>query len=522
MVSLLFLFSLFVTLSPLKILVYNGKFAYSHVMYMGRIADLLVEAGHDVTVLLGEMDPAITANGSTLAKIHSYPSTHQISSRLTHSGAAANAWNSSYSDSDQLKLLLAIIHSNRDQGFRFIRDKKLAHWVKEQKFDMAISELINNFMFGVFKAWEIETTVGVSATPIHETHRKHFGLTFPSSIVPGMTQGYADTMTYMERLKNTVGYAFIEAYFFFDFSFDFNAAFKKHYPTKKIDFRHEIGEVSFVCTNTHPYIDTPQSMSPKFLDVGGLVLPTVNPLSQEWIDILSLRKKNVILSFGSIVTSKATPKDIKFGLLEAFKQFPDVTFIYKVDKDDTAFAKDYPNVVLSPWIPQNDLLGSHKIDVFLTHGGLNSLQELSHYGVVALTIPFFGDQHKNSKLIERAGAGLTFKKEDLSSPHKLVKLLQDLLYNKIYKQKATRLASMIADRPFTSKEIFLKHVAFAGKYGKLPELDLASRKLTFIQFYLLDIILPVLSGVLLFLYIIYRTFVFTIGLFRTFAKLKSD
>ncbi|ETN75464.1 hypothetical protein NECAME_12357, partial [Necator americanus] len=45
---LLFTFS---AVTSFKILVYSGPLGFSHVQFMGRIADLLHEAGHDVTFL---------------------------------------------------------------------------------------------------------------------------------------------------------------------------------------------------------------------------------------------------------------------------------------------------------------------------------------------------------------------------------------------------------------------------------------------------------------------------------------
>lgn len=34
-----------------------------------------------------------------------------------------------------------------------------------------------------------------------------------------------------------------------------------------------------------------------------------------------------------------------------------------------------PNVILSKWLPQNDVLGNDNLKVFITHGGQSSFQE---------------------------------------------------------------------------------------------------------------------------------------------------
>ncbi|KAK6052710.1 hypothetical protein COOONC_09786 [Cooperia oncophora] len=49
--SLLIFYTLFNTAQTLKILVYSAPLGFSHMQFMGAIADVLQEAGHDVTVL---------------------------------------------------------------------------------------------------------------------------------------------------------------------------------------------------------------------------------------------------------------------------------------------------------------------------------------------------------------------------------------------------------------------------------------------------------------------------------------
>ncbi|GMR49249.1 hypothetical protein PMAYCL1PPCAC_19444, partial [Pristionchus mayeri] len=51
-----------------KILVYNVKFAYAHSNMLGSIADLLVEAGHDVTSFIPEIASEIK-DGTSKSKI---------------------------------------------------------------------------------------------------------------------------------------------------------------------------------------------------------------------------------------------------------------------------------------------------------------------------------------------------------------------------------------------------------------------------------------------------------------------
>ncbi|VDM68150.1 unnamed protein product [Strongylus vulgaris] len=51
-----------------KILVVNPKLAYSHMRFMGKIADVLVDAGHDVVTLQPVLAP-YPSNGTTKSRL---------------------------------------------------------------------------------------------------------------------------------------------------------------------------------------------------------------------------------------------------------------------------------------------------------------------------------------------------------------------------------------------------------------------------------------------------------------------
>ena len=64
-----------------------------------------------------------------------------------------------------------------------------------------------------------------------------------------------------------------------------------------------------------------------------------------------------MVSFGTVALSHNMPREIKEIFLETFKKFPDVTFLWKYEKDEHKIAEGIPNVVTEKWVPQNDLLG---------------------------------------------------------------------------------------------------------------------------------------------------------------------
>ena len=52
-----------------KILIYTPGISPSHVVMSGRMADVLIKAGHDVVLFIPEYDRSVTLNGTKLAKV---------------------------------------------------------------------------------------------------------------------------------------------------------------------------------------------------------------------------------------------------------------------------------------------------------------------------------------------------------------------------------------------------------------------------------------------------------------------
>lgn len=55
-------------------------------------------------------------------------------------------------------------------------------------------------------------------------------------------------------------------------------------------------------------------------------------------------------------------------------------------------ALDTGNILVRPWLPQQDLLGHPAVKVFLTHGGIHSIYEGLWHGKPMVVMPLAVDQ----------------------------------------------------------------------------------------------------------------------------------
>lgn len=84
------------------------------------------------------------------------------------------------------------------------------------------------------------------------------------------------------------------------------------------------------------------------------------------------RNKVILISFGSVIHSYLMPKPMKEAFLATIDQFPDVTFIWKYEKEEDRIADGHPNLVTGTWLPQTDILGNTKFCIYKWPYTLNS------------------------------------------------------------------------------------------------------------------------------------------------------
>lgn len=63
-----------------------------------------------------------------------------------------------------------------------------------------------------------------------------------------------------------------------------------------------------------------------------------------------------------------------------------------------------PHVHIFPYVPQSLVLAN--VDLFITHGGLNSMRDTITYGVPHVVLPFFADHPGNARRCETLGTGI--------------------------------------------------------------------------------------------------------------------
>ncbi len=102
------------------------------------------------------------------------------------------------------------------------------------------------------------------------------------------------------------------------------------------------------------------------------------------------------------------------------------------------------NFIVRPFVPQLEVLQA--ADVFITHGGINSVHEGLYYGVPLILIPHQFEQLLNARQVTARNAGLLIDEQVQHKPvtaERLRQALQDVLTNPAYAAGAKKIQQLL-------------------------------------------------------------------------------
>lgn len=106
--------------------------------------------------------------------------------------------------------------------------------------------------------------------------------------------------------------------------------------------------------------------------------------------------------------------------------------------DLTVFDSIPENFIIRPFVPQLEVL--NRTDVFISHGGLNSVTESLYYGVPVIALPMVNDQHLVTRQLTASGAGFGLKMEEITAQD-IKDSVEKILSDKRYTQAASRIGA---------------------------------------------------------------------------------
>lgn len=487
-----------------KVLVFNPAYGASHSNFLGKISDILMDGGHEVTMLI----PVYFGNkrnqiGSKKVKKIVEIGQDSRTRAIFEAGNIENVVKSKIwtMDPEMMSHFSLIRNMNTAISHEceyIFQQTEILQKLRNESFDLAITESLFACPFAVFDHIGIKTVINAESNLFKDAVKYAHGEPAAISYFPGLFSPIDDKMSFFARVQNLVRMMFTHYLSVSRYQGELEAI--KPYYNKTKNWTELISGVAFYFINSNQYLDYASPNLPKTVFIGGMQVVTNKKntkLDTHWDSLLSIRKQNVLISFGSNAHSCDMPDEYKQSFLEVFASMPETTFIWKYEDENATLADHLSNVELTKWMPQNDLLADSRLTLFVTHGGLGSTMELAYQGKPALIIPLLADQPRNAHMLTRHGGSLQFDKRKLRNSDELRNAIKEVLNDKKYTDSAKRLADILNSQPFSPKDVVLNHCNFAVEHGTLETLSSEGKNLNVFQFYSFDIFLAFISSVLI-------------------------
>ncbi|KAM3957832.1 UDP-glycosyltransferase UGT4-like [Aphomia sociella] len=277
--------------------------------------------------------------------------------------------------------------------------------------------------------------------------------------------------------------------------------------------------VQLLFLNSHPLIANNRPIPPNVIYLGRLHLPPVKSLPQDLKSYLDNAQRGVVyVSFGGNVMPSLIDPDLLEILLNAFESLP-YDVLWKFDGD--TLVKHPNNLKIEKWFPQRDLLVHPNIKLFVTQGGLQSMDEAIDAGVPLVGIPIIAEQWYNVHKFQELGIGkalntMTITAEELSNAIKTV------IGNESYRTNILKLRDIVNDEPETPQQRAVWWTEYVLRHKDARHLRSPAFKVPWTEYYMLEVLLPALFVVLaIYSVIFYFVITLTRPLFNR-NKLKTN
>ncbi len=152
----------------------------------------------------------------------------------------------------------------------------------------------------------------------------------------------------------------------------------------------------------------------------------------------SSKKPLIYISLGTIFNDKTSFYEKMIGIF-GNKQY-DVFMSIGKNLNIKALGKIPDNIKIKDHLPQIEVL--KKADLFISHGGMNSVNESMYFGVPMIFYPQIQEQRINSRRIEQLEAGIYYKEKAVDTK-RFVEIVDQVLKNKKYKKNAKKIGESL-------------------------------------------------------------------------------
>lgn len=250
--------------------------------------------------------------------------------------------------------------------------------------------------------------------------------------------------------------------------------------------------ISFRIINTHQSMQFARPKMPGLTYIAGIHIKPAKELPADVQEFLDSGSEHGVIyfSFGSCIRgSDLPPKKIE-TFLETFRLMKQKV-LWKFENETIPNLPS--NVMIRPWLPQNDILAHKNVKLFLTHGGIFGTQESVHWSVPMVFIPLFSDQFRNAKRCVDGGYAEMLRLNDVSVK-RLHEKLKMVLENRRYANRVQLVSQQFRDNLVDPMEESMYWIEFVARHKhNYPIFKSNAPNISWFTYLYLDIVLAAMA-----------------------------
>ncbi len=421
-----------------------------------QIAKVLVSKGHKVAFLLEDWDL------EELRAKDMVPPSSGVSFIVTRPFADPAAGRADLdalleTQNESLDAMGAYIEHQGRLCRRLLRNADTLAAVRDFKPDLAVTDALYpcaTILADVLSIPRVEFSPTTLSEPVHALQ---LGYVASPATVPAYGSALAAPHTFGERFANWIAHLIVEKVVLPKFH-TLEAALRAEFGAPQ---RKEAAPPRLFLFNANFALDSPRQLPEGVIPVGPLLAAPARPLTGALADLeteaLKAQKPFVYVSFGSMFKmTNATEVRTLAAALNALDRpvlwqtsaggLPRGLAIADLDLG--------PHVRVVPWAPQNDVLGSPALGLFISHGGTNSVYEAAYHGASMVNVPFMGDHRDHAVKAAARGFSVTVDRATLAAgnPTSLVEAANKVLGDPGFRRAAEKVGALLRAHPKTAAE----------------------------------------------------------------------
>ncbi|CAG9766430.1 unnamed protein product [Ceutorhynchus assimilis] len=430
----------------------------SHQIWIGELAEALIEKGHNVTMggsFSRAIDPSNQYHPITFEGIFL---THYKINKTRH--LQASVLENLYLNYEYNYAICNRTYQSK--GFNF-----LWNYPENFKFDLILMDL----------------TFGPCLYPLSQKFGSPTVGFTPSGLSPYLLEAFGNNHAIFELHMDQSFFSRLTNFLLTKFEIFFKKTWERttleylasNALNATFDFKKLENSISYLLVNEHPLLNIPRPLAPNIIPVGGLHIKKTEPLPGILGSIIENAHQGLIFfSLGTDIQQNIFSKETKKAFAKAFMRLHQKTVIWKDNADEHPYGEGVSNILMHKWMPQGDLLGHRHAVLLITTGGSMSVQEAIFQGVPVVGIPIYGEQHGNVQFIVDNKLGLKLDYDNLTEEN-IFETLDRVLKNPIYKENMEALSRKFRDQPQNPLQKALYWIEYSLRHNSTNFLNPRSR-----------------------------------------------